>query len=124
MRCVYTSFTAKPVQAVPVSYASPVSATTLTQSASGFLSSLFSSFAAPTPQRTLAPQPPPPPKKDLELHMTVKSHVILTIFSADIQVVLDRKLATELQRSTKKNPPNRMSLDLIYVRIIVTSEHR
>ena len=44
-----------------------------------------------------------------------KSHVILTIFGADVEVKLDRKLAAELQRSTKKNPPQRMSLDLIYV---------
>jgi hypothetical protein len=119
MRCVYTSFTAKPAQTTPAIRAATNTVAAASSSASGFLSSLFSSFAAPsTPQRIATPQPPPVPKKDIDLHVMTQSHVILTIFSADVEVRLDRKLATELQRSTKKNPPQRMSLDLIYVGVL------
>jgi Protein of unknown function (DUF3684) len=44
-----------------------------------------------------------------------ETSVSLSIFSADVAVRLDRKLSVELHRSTKKNPPNKLKYELIYV---------
>ena len=81
---------------------------------SGFFSSLFSSFSNPATPQASTPQPPPIPenKDPFELR---KSTVVLQIFSVEADVRLDKKMVTELQRSTKKNPPNHLRLDLIYV---------
>ncbi|KAH9934863.1 uncharacterized protein B0H18DRAFT_1114703 [Fomitopsis serialis] len=43
-----------------------------------------------------------------------ETSVMLSIFSADVSVKLDQKLRSELHRSTKKNPPANMNLNLIY----------
>jgi hypothetical protein len=43
------------------------------------------------------------------------SNVVLTIFAANVDVRLDKKMTTELLRSTKKNPPSRLRYELIYV---------
>lgn len=44
-----------------------------------------------------------------------KTSVTLAIYSADVDVRLDKKIAVELHRSTKKNPPSRLKYELIYV---------
>ena len=44
------------------------------------------------------------------------SSVVLTIFAANVDVRLDKKMTAELLRSTKKNPPSRLRYELIYVR--------
>jgi alpha-D-ribose 1-methylphosphonate 5-triphosphate synthase subunit PhnH len=79
--------------------------------AKNFFSSLFTSFSATPPQRS-----------DLQLPEEVtnplsidETSVSLSIFSADVAVRLDRKLSVELHRSTKKNPPNKLKYELIYV---------
>ena len=120
-RCVYASGTSKPPLITQAARAlRPAAAVS-----SGFFSSLLSSFtgSAPsqTPQRSATPLPPPTPEKEkdmLELH---KSSVVLHIFSADVDVRLDKKMVTELQRSTKKNPPSHLRLDLIYVSHLIAS---
>jgi hypothetical protein len=43
----------------------------------------------------------------------------LSIFSATVQVNLDKKMSAELVRSTKKNPPSKMKFELIYVRMLL-----
>ncbi|KAI0037007.1 hypothetical protein K488DRAFT_75577 [Vararia minispora EC-137] len=90
-----------------------VKSTAQQSSSGGFFSSLFSSFGSSTPQRVLTPQLPlPTPEADL---MEVSSSSVrLTIFSANVEVKLDKKLSTELLRSTKKNPPSKLKYELIY----------
>ena len=44
-----------------------------------------------------------------------ETNITLSIFSADVNVRLDKKMATELHRSTKKNPPSKLKYELIYV---------
>ena len=47
---------------------------------------------------------------------SIPSHVTLSIFRGEVDVTLTQKLIAELHRSTKKNPPTKMVLELIYVR--------
>ncbi|KAG2015943.1 hypothetical protein CC2G_009161 [Coprinopsis cinerea AmutBmut pab1-1] len=83
----------------------------------GFFSSIFSSFSgSSTPKPASTPLPPPveeePKKSDLlEINST---SISLSIFTADVNVRLDKKMTAELVRSTKKNPPSKMRYDLIY----------
>jgi len=89
----------------------------------GFFSSLFSSLSGTsTPQRTSTPSLPLPPKPVDYLSINETS-VSLSIYSASIQVRLDKKLASEIQRSTKKNPPSKMKFELIYVCFCVNFLH-
>jgi hypothetical protein len=77
-----------------------------------FFSSLFNTL---TSQHQAAPaQPLPQPVKKDPTGVYVSS-VTLTIFNAEVDVKLDKKLQAELHRSTKKNPPNRLNYSLIYV---------
>ncbi|KAI1790758.1 hypothetical protein LXA43DRAFT_921512 [Ganoderma leucocontextum] len=80
----------------------------------GFFSSLFSSLAGSQPPRTVAPAWAPPPVPKIDPKTVVKSSVVLSIFTADVVVKLDQKMISELNRSTKKNPPTRMKYELIY----------
>ncbi|KAH7101868.1 hypothetical protein BKA62DRAFT_829923 [Auriculariales sp. MPI-PUGE-AT-0066] len=84
-----------------------------------FFSSIFSGLSSSqlfTPPRT--PQPTEPPKTaaqiNEELMGSVDSSVLLAVYSAHANVKLDPKLAVELQRSTKKNAPSQVRVDLIY----------
>ena len=43
------------------------------------------------------------------------SNIALTIFTANVEVRVDKKMTEELIRSTKKNPPSRLRYQLIYV---------
>ena len=45
-----------------------------------------------------------------------QSSVVLTIFTAEVDVKLSQKISGELLRSTKKNPPRALKYELIYVR--------
>jgi len=71
----------------------------VTNIASGFFSSLFAVFGASSPNH-------------LEAN---SSNIVLTIFAANVDVRLDKKMTAELLRSTKKNPPSRLRYELIYV---------
>ncbi|KAF9219210.1 hypothetical protein BS17DRAFT_798263 [Gyrodon lividus] len=77
----------------------------------GFFSSLVSAFTSQSPRPETPALPPPPPKDPMELH---NINVTLTIFTAEVDVKVDKKLSAELLRSTKKNPPSRLTYDLIY----------
>ena len=85
-------------------------------SGGGFFSSILSSLSgSSTPQRVVTPLPPPLPPKPVD-HLAInETSVSLSIYSASIQVRLDKKLSSEIQRSTKKNPPTKMKFELIYV---------
>jgi len=41
--------------------------------------------------------------------------VVLTIFTAEVDVNIDQKLSAELHRSMRKNPPRTIKYELIYV---------
>ena len=55
------------------------------------------------------------PKESTDLLEAYSSNIVLTIFTANVDVRLDRKMTEELLRSTKKNPPSRLRYELIYV---------
>ena len=82
--------------------------------ASGFFSSLFGFNGSSSPRRSPTPAPTVP-KDPINLLETPSSSVVLTIFAANVDVRLDKKMTVELLRSTKKNPPNRLRYELIYV---------
>lgn len=102
--------------AKPAPLSQSTSQSKLPPSQSGFFASLFSSLsgAAAAPTRTPTPLPPQPVEEVDPLSIT-ESNVVLSIFSAEVDVKLDKKMVLELQRSTKKNPPTSLKVDLIYV---------
>ncbi|KAH8983017.1 hypothetical protein EDB92DRAFT_1804081, partial [Lactarius akahatsu] len=76
----------------------------------GFLS-LFSggpSRRSPTPAPAALKQP-------INLLGAVSSSVVLTIFTANVDVRLDKKMTAELLRATKKTPPSRLRYELTYM---------
>jgi Protein of unknown function (DUF3684) len=94
---------------------------TVINQASGFFSSLFAGLgASSTPRRTPTPVPVAP-KESTNLLEANSSNVVLTIFAANVDVRLDKKMTAELLRSTKKNPPSRLRYELIYVSSTVVS---
>ncbi|KAF8070283.1 hypothetical protein FPV67DRAFT_1486835 [Lyophyllum atratum] len=52
--------------------------------------------------------------KDIDPSAIKETSVSLSIFSVDVDVRLNKKIAAELHRSTKKNPPTRLKYELIY----------
>ena len=44
-----------------------------------------------------------------------QSSVVLTLFTAEVDVELSQKMLVELHRSVKKNPPHALKYELIYV---------
>ena len=45
----------------------------------------------------------------------VVTQVTLSVFTAEVDAQLEAKMASDLQRSTKKNPPNKLKYELVYV---------
>ncbi|KAJ7209538.1 hypothetical protein GGX14DRAFT_451864 [Mycena pura] len=100
MRWVYSSGTEKPrPQTKPAE-----------KSSGNFFSWLGISS---TPQRVATPLPPVPEVVVDPLTVNETS-VSLSIFSAEVDVRLDKDVAGELHRATKKNPPNKIKYELIY----------
>ncbi|PPQ89567.1 hypothetical protein CVT25_012239 [Psilocybe cyanescens] len=107
MKWIYTSGTGKKRQSPPKPVKAPATG------GSGFFSSLFNTLSGTsTPQHTTSPLPPV--EKPIDHLAISETSVLLSIYSASIQVRLDKKLSSELQRSTKKNPPTKMKFELIY----------
>ncbi|KAK0461397.1 uncharacterized protein EV420DRAFT_1669612 [Desarmillaria tabescens] len=98
MQWVYTSSSDKPSATKSVK----------PQAHGGFFSSLFTNFVGSVPA------PPEEPKKVIDPRQIRVTSVALSIFSADVDVRLDKKLSAELHRSTKKNPPSKLKYELIY----------
>lgn len=83
--------------------------------ARGFLGSFWSAFSgASTPQRAPTPIPQAPPSEADPFKIS-ETAVTLAIFMAEVDVRVDKKMTTELERSTKKKPPGRLKYELIYV---------
>ncbi|KAG7446407.1 uncharacterized protein BT62DRAFT_986911 [Guyanagaster necrorhizus] len=98
MQWVYTSSSDKPSAAKPVK----------PQANGGFFSSLFTNLVGSVP-------PPPEERKEVIDPRQIRvTSVSLSIYSADVDVRLDKKLSAELHRSTKKNPPSKLKYELIY----------
>ena len=55
------------------------------------------------------------PKESMDILEAHSSNIVLTIFTANVDVQVDKKMTEELLRSTKKNPPSRLRCELIYV---------
>lgn len=83
------------------------------KSQGGFFSSLFG-LGSSTPQRAITPQPIAP-VPEVDFTEVNESSVRLSIFAANVDVRLDKKMTAELLRSTKKNPPSKVKFELIYV---------
>ncbi len=85
----------------------------------GFLRGAFSSTPAPEPKAAPAPPPRPAPPSEqpkpasnpLDL---VEASVHLRIATANINVSVDRAFEREIERSTKKPPPKKTQLSLIF----------
>ena len=107
MNWVYSTGTEKPRQTSIVEQ---------TKHKTGFFSSLFGLGGSSTPQRAPSPLPPQPVINEAEYLKVGKSSVVLTIFTAEVDVKLNQKISAELHRSTKKNPPRALKYELIYVR--------
>jgi len=106
MKWIYTSGTERKRLA-------PTKVTKPSVTSGGFFSSLFSSLATgnSTPRAT-TPALPIEVVNPLAVNQT---SVSLSIYSATVDVKLDKKTVTEIHRSTKKNPPSKMKFELIYV---------
>ncbi|THU91523.1 hypothetical protein K435DRAFT_759191 [Dendrothele bispora CBS 962.96] len=84
-------------------------------SSGGFFSSLFAGFpGVNTPQRSSTPAVPQPQTPPVNPLSVIENSVLLSIFTADVDVRLERKITAELHRSTKKNPPSKLKYELIY----------
>ena len=106
MNWVYSTGTEKPKQAPVVEQI---------KSKTGFFSSLFGLGGSNTPQRAPSPLPPQPAINEAEYLKVGQSSVVLTIFTAEVDVKLSQKVSAEIHRSTKKNPPRALKYELIYV---------
>ena len=82
---------------------------TATYQTSGFFSPQSDAFETSS---TLVPMAP---KESINLFETTSSNIVLTIFTANVEVRLDKKMTGELLRSTLKKPPSRLRYELIYV---------
>jgi hypothetical protein len=108
MRWVYSSGTQKPQ---PLSGLKQLKAS----GQRGFFTSLLTTIAGgATPNRSLTVLPTEP-AEEVDPVTVNETSVALFIFSADVDVRLDKKMVTELHRSTKKNPPRQLKYELIYV---------
>lgn len=106
MNWVYSTGTEKPKQVTVIEQIKPKA---------GFFSSLFGLGGGNTPRRAPSPLPPQPAINEAEYLKVGRSSVVLTIFTAEVDVKLSQKISTELHRSTKKNPPRALKYELIYV---------
>jgi len=78
-----------------------------------------SGFFSPPPDGLQAsPMPQVTPTQAPVVHKE-SIHLSVTIFAANVEVRLDEKMAGKLQRATKKNPPNHLRYELIYVSFAV-----
>lgn len=101
-----------------------MSKTTKSIPTTSFFSSLYSTFAkggnnaARVPTSVVAEVESPTDPYEI-----TQTGVSLSIFSATVQIHLDKKMTAELVRSTKKNPPSKMKFELIYVRLFVVKDN-
>jgi hypothetical protein len=88
---------------------------------SGFFSPLPDGFKASSTRQGTSAQVPVVHKESINLLDANSSKIVLSIFSANIDVRVDKKMARELVRATKKKPPNRLRYEFIYVSFTVVT---
>ena len=79
---------------------------TVTHQTSGFFSPQSDRFETSAPMLSEEP---------INLFEAISSNIVLTVFTANVEVRLDEKMTGELLRSTLKKPPSRLRYELIYV---------
>ena len=109
LRLVYTNSSPPPAPPKPFRIAAQP-----TNSFASMLSTAFFSRGSSTPPPILPPPPPPPPAKDP--FESLPTSLSLRIMAADVVVKVGRALAVELERATKKNPPSRTKVGLVFTR--------
>jgi len=67
------------------------------------------------PQYASSPTPTQPVIDEAGCLKVAQFSVVLTVFTAEVDVNLDQKLSAELHRSMRKNPPRTIKYELIYV---------
>lgn len=67
------------------------------------------------PQQEPSPPPPQSVVDGAEDLRVTQSSVVLTVFTAEVDVNISEKLSLELHRSMRKNPPRTLKYELIYV---------
>ena len=67
------------------------------------------------PQQVSPPPPTQPIIDEAGCLRVAQFSVVLTIFTAEVEVSLDQKLSAELHRSMRKSPPRTLKYELIYV---------
>lgn len=76
-------------------------------------------FSLPGLEEEVSQRASPPPTQPVvseEGRLKVAQFsVVLTIFTAEVDVNIDQKLSAELHRSMRKNPPRTVKYELIYV---------
>ncbi|EJU01784.1 hypothetical protein DACRYDRAFT_107520 [Dacryopinax primogenitus] len=102
LRWVYTTGVAKPIISIP---------TPSQSNERGFFSAFFS-----RKQHTPTPPPVPTPaiQSEPDPFTEIESNVALNVYSAHVDVKMDRKLLQELERATKKKPSSKTVYHLIY----------
>ncbi|KAF8581823.1 hypothetical protein K439DRAFT_1513339 [Ramaria rubella] len=114
LRLVYTGGSEKKLPPRPLSEHRLSKAPTNT----GFFSSLLSSLSGSVGSTPIIARTPPPPSPPaaviLDPMAPIMSHVVLSVFGGEVDVTLSTKMTSELHRSTKKNPPKKLRLELIY----------
>jgi hypothetical protein len=88
----------------------------LSHKAGGFF---YDGFEASSSLGRTSTQAPVVYKKPIHLLGANSSNIGLTIFAANVDVRVDGKMAGELLRATKKNPPSRLRYELIFVSFAV-----
>jgi hypothetical protein len=83
---------------------------TATHETSGFFSPQSDRFEA-----AYSMPEPMAPKEPINIFEVTSSDIFLTIFAANVEVRLDKKMTEELLRSTLKKPPSRLRYELIFV---------
>jgi hypothetical protein len=98
-----------------VSSEKPSAMKTATHQLNGLFSPLLDGFEASLMPRKTSTSVLTVPKEPIDLLETTSSTVVLTIFAANVDVQLDKKMTGELLRPTLKKPPSRLRYELIYV---------
>ncbi|PFH51991.1 hypothetical protein AMATHDRAFT_57645 [Amanita thiersii Skay4041] len=80
----------------------------------GFFSSLISAFTGSAKDQSLEPPLQVTLEKETDPLSVEVTSLALSVFSADVSVQLDQKLAQALHRSTLKDPPSKLKYDLVY----------
>ena len=89
----------------------------------GFFSPLSDGFGASPAPRGTSSQAPVVPKESIHILDVNSSNIVLTIFTANVDVRVEKKMVGELVRATKKNPPSRLRYEFIYVSFFVVTHN-